>query len=151
MIDKEKVKQAENKGRDIFFEAVSGKARVEFSQEQFAPTDGKLTAHTTCVFEIKHRDIPSTKYEKEGFIFEKKKYDDLEFERSLNHLDKSLYICIFQDCIIAWDVANLGLTSDKWKIMNCTAHTLEGYKKGEKPKEITLLDKKDALWILKRN
>lgn len=142
---KEKFQQAEKKGREIWYSTISGKSEVEWTTGEFDGVDGYITAHTVSVFEIKNRDIPSDKYANKGILLEKKKYDALLKAQREHNAEKALYVNIFRDKIIVWDINSLKQPL-KWEYRYCTPTTAENYQKRAKRKQITLLNVKDAIW-----
>lgn len=147
-MDKRVVDLVEKKSRDAMYNDFSGITKAIRFTDTSCRVDGYMTGRTDTrsVFENKLRDIPSDKYE--GILIEKIKWDALLYYKKLTNEDLALYINIFQDKDVVWDVSSL--PEPKWKIRNCTATTAEDYGKKRVPKVVGFLKKEDALWIRDR-
>lgn len=151
MMTKEAVLRWEKDCRDTYLNDFSADTIVEFTKPLYARVDAYTTGKTTgerSVIELKKRNIPSTKYENEGFILEKIKYDALKEAQKRSGEDSALYINIFDDKYICWDINKI--SAPKWEKRLCTATTAEDYGKVKELKDVTLLDKEEALWTKDR-
>lgn len=142
--------KADDKGRNIWYSTISGSIQdIKFTENPFDGVDGYMTGQTgiRSVLEIKNRDIPSDKYDE--VLIEKKKYNTLLQKKETYKTEKALFINIFRDKYIIWDISSI--KEPKWHKVKCTAHTADGtYTRGEKEKEVGFLKKEDALWIKER-
>lgn len=141
--------KAEQVGRQTWFNILTnGNYNIEdlyFTPSKYDKVDGYMSAphqNNKVWFEIKRRNIQSADYEKEGYILEKIKYDALH--KVYSNGDYGWYINIFDDCIKIWDVS---LLTPKFEWKNCTATTVENYKKGEKPKLVYLIKETPIITI----
>lgn len=115
----------------------------EFTEDPYAPWDvsstGKVHTYNT---EIKDRDIPYTKYEKEGYWLEKIKYDALiKAYKETGSLP--IYLNYFQDGIGFW--WNLLNVQPEWEWRWATDTTANGtYGQKKVKKLVTFVFPKDG-------
>lgn len=138
----------EDAARKRWEKIISGRVQdYYFTKDKYDPVDGYLTGNTgqLVVFELKNRDVPFSKYEKEGFLIEKKKWLGVMGKYTENKQDQALYVNLFQDRDIAWDISKL--PEPEWDLLPCTRRTCDGgYKRGEVNKLVGKLWRKDAIW-----
>lgn len=145
---KEAVERTEKEGRDTFYNDFSGRTQaIKFSDNLSCGVDfwSTGTTGTRSVGEIKRRNILSTKYP--DYFLEKIKYDALMKYFEQGNEDKALYVNIFNDKYIIWDVSKI---TPIWKKEWCTATTAEDYGKIRVLKDVCLLKEEDALWTKPR-
>ena len=116
---------------------------VKFTDWTYEQYDGTYySANTLTFFEIKVRNCSGgAKFtgKPEGFILEKKKYDFLKDLQSKETKKSSyVYINIFSDCIVIWDITNLNIIN--WKEDNFRKDNVQ---MKQIPKKITYLKIKD--------
>lgn len=147
-MNKRVVDLAEQKSRDAMYNDFSGITKAITFEKTDCRVDGHMTGRTDTrsVFENKLRDIPSDKYEE--IMIEKIKWDALLYYKELTNEDLALYINIFQDKDVVWDISSL--PEPKWEKKYCTATTAEDYGKKKVEKVVGFLKKEDALWIRDR-
>lgn len=141
---KEAVERSENEGRATFYNDFSGRTQaIKFSDNLSCGIDFWSTGNTgtrSCG-EIKRRDILSTKYQ--DYILEKIKYEALMKYFTEGNEDRALYVNIFNDKYVFWDISKI---TPIWEKKWCTATTAEDYGKKKVLKDVCLLKMEDALW-----
>ena len=144
----------DEKGRYELYATISGQVQdVRWTEEEFAWVDGYSTgfpiSNQTAVLEVKRRNEPSSKWEKEGYIFEFDKFNEMKAMQDDNNL--ALYINVFDDLILAWDFGQTNAKDLKWSWRKCTHKTSEGlYGQEMVNKKVTYLKKEDAIWTRER-
>lgn len=131
----------EDKGREKYDRICT--IAHEFTKDKFAKWDVSATgeSHTFNV-EIKDRDIPFTKYEADGYLLEKNKFDALlEAYRETGSIP--VYLNFFQgNTGIWWDLRDI---NPKWEKRWCTSTTAEGtYGQNKELKDVTFVFPNDG-------
>ena len=119
------------------FETSPKISKYEFAEHEFDKVDAFSTGQTgRCTYEIKNRNILSTKYD--TYLLELDKYNALMYEYTEEGYTP-YYINFFSDGIcIMWDVSKIDI-EDRVELKYCTNKTAIGYKRGEKQKKVILL------------
>ena len=127
----------EDKGR-AKFERKWGKYRHEYTTGKYAPWDVSMTANTTSYnIEIKNKNEPIDKWEKQGFILEIFKYVKL-VEAYMLTGSIPIYLNFFNNGDGFY--CNLLDLDPKWEWRECTSTTAEGtYGQDKKPKYVTMI------------
>lgn len=136
-------------GRGIFAEAMSGSVEgLRFTSDPYATVDGFLTGVTgqKVVFEIKHRQFPSSKYF--TVMLEVAKAHSLLNNKDSNGQDRAIYVCIYDDEIRMFEITEETLKRPVI-MMRCPVHSAE-FDGTTRNKEIIMLDPKEAIWIHQR-
>ena len=136
-------------GREIFAETISGNvADFRFTSAPYATVDGFLTGLTgqKVVFEIKHRQFPSSKYF--TVMLEVAKAQSLLINKDSNGQDRAIYVCIYDDEIRMFEITEETLKRPV-VTMRCPVHSAE-FDGSTRLKEIIMLDPKEAIWIHRR-
>lgn len=137
-------------GRDIFYDAISGRVEaIRFTDAPYATVDGFLTGRTgqKVVFEIKHRQFPSSKYPTK--MLEVEKATSLLINKNSNRQDKAIYVCIFDDAIYLYEVTPDTIAKERRERRNCPVHSAD-FDGVMKQKEVIMLTDEEAIWIHRR-
>ena len=109
-------KECEIRGREIFASLCrvpSAETRDTYNRVDVGVTAGTKTFNV----EIKYRDFPSTLYEKDGYILEKKKYDAL-LEAYKQTGSVPTYVNYFSDGIgFSWDLRKISEPVWVWRLL----------------------------------
>lgn len=136
-------------GRNILAEAISGNVEeLRFTTAPYATVDGFLTGRTgqKIVFEIKHRQFRSDRYF--TVMLEVAKAQSLLLNKKSNGQDRAIYVCIYDDEILMFDITEETLKRPAVAI-RCPVHSAE-FDGSTRMKQIIMLDPKEAIWIHQR-
>lgn len=139
----------EIKGRRIWDLIINGRViDSEFTPDKYAKVDNLLTGFTkTAAVELKYRKPKYTSTmvdEMGGHVLEWNKFTALTIDYKTYELH--LYVMIYKDYILMWDVSYVNDDMFYWKYY---PKTTEGKNKEKTKKYVCDLKRKDAICILK--
>lgn len=148
----DKFTEADNEGRMIVYNLISGHCKNHFfCERENSGVDMFVTGYTgtKAVLEIKYRSgYTSTSIENMGGqMIEWKKYKDLMKQNGKGYVP--LYTVVFNNVMVMWDVSSI--TDDRFVIENKYEKTTVGEDHKKIKKKVAYLKLGESCTIMKRN
>lgn len=136
----------EERDRSLFMARFSGHLDTAVWTDLFDGVDAYITGKTgvTAVIELKRRNMRMDRWEE--YILERPKALDLLRAKADAGSDKALYVCIFDDGVIMWEVTEDTVRDGNVTVRPMTHYTTAGYGYEYVDKEIIMLSTEEAVW-----